>query len=55
LLENSAFGKRFQLGPAAVDCLIVFFMVLWFLGALMLFVITTGFQKDRYPVRSYSY
>ena len=55
LLENSVFGKRFQLGGAAVDCLIVFFMVLWFLGALVLFVVTTGFQKDRHPVRSYSY
>jgi hypothetical protein len=55
LLRNSAFGNRFQLGEAAVDCLIVSLMVLWFLGALMLFVITTGLQKDRHPMRRYSY
>lgn len=51
-LRNSALGKRLQLGGFAVDSLILFCMVLWFLGALLLFVVTTGFQKDRYPVRS---
>ncbi|GAF87230.1 unnamed protein product, partial [marine sediment metagenome] len=55
LLENSAFGQRFQLGEAADDCLIVFLMILWFLGALLLFVVTTGYQKDREQVRSSSY
>ena len=55
LLRNSAFGKRFQVGGFADDCLILSLMALWFLGALMLFVITTGRQKDRYPVRRSSY
>jgi len=46
LLRNSAFGNRFQLGGAADDCLILFLMVLWFFGALLLFVVTTALQKD---------
>ena len=36
-LKGTAFG---------VECLIVSFMVLWFLGALVLFVATTFTQKD---------
>lgn len=36
-LKGNAFG---------VECLIVSFMVLWFLGALVLFIATTFTQKD---------
>jgi glucan phosphoethanolaminetransferase (alkaline phosphatase superfamily) len=36
-LKGTAFG---------VECLIVSFMVLWFLGALVLFIATTFTQKD---------
>jgi len=47
LLKNSAFGKRFQLGGFAPDCLILSMMVLWFVGALILFVVTTALHKDK--------
>ncbi len=51
-LKNSTFGTRFQLGGFADDCLILSVMALWFFVALFVFVITTGMQKDRYPIRS---
>ena len=48
LLRDTAFCKRYQLGGFAPDCLILSLMIVWFFGALLLFVIVTSLQKDRH-------
>ena len=55
LLDDSAFFNKYQLGPVGADCLILSLLIAWFLGALALFVIATGLQKDRHRARSRSY
>lgn len=46
LLRNSSFCKRYQLGGFAPDCLILSLMIVWFLGALLLYIVSTGLQKN---------
>lgn len=46
ILSNIAFGGELQLGGFADDCLIIFFMVLWFFGALGLYAGIIGSEKD---------
>jgi len=45
-LRSYVFGNGPQDGRFTVECLIVSFMVLWFLGALVLFIATTFTQKN---------
>lgn len=46
VLSGSIFGDKLQLGGFADDCLIIFFMVLWFFGALGFYVAIIGSEKD---------
>lgn len=45
-LKNSTIGDELQLGGFAVDCLILFFMVLWFFGALGLYAVIIGYDRE---------
>lgn len=46
LLEISASGYEDRTVRFAVECLMLFFMVLWFCGALGLYVVIIGYDKD---------
>jgi len=46
MLQINAFGYEDQTFRIAVECLIVFFIVLWFSGALGLYVLIIGSEKD---------
>ena len=46
MLEINPLGDEYQIVRFSVECLILFFMVLWFFGALGLFIVTTITQKD---------
>ena len=46
MLNIKTFDNEYQTVRFSVECLILFFMVLWFFGALGLFIVTTITQKD---------
>lgn len=46
MLQINAFGYEDRTFRFAVECLILFFMVLWFFGALGLYVLIIGSEKD---------
>jgi len=46
MLKINAFDNEYQTVRFAVECLILFFMVLWFFGALGLYVLIIGYDKE---------
>jgi hypothetical protein len=46
MLQINAFGYEDRTVRIAVECLILFFMVFWFFGALGLYVVIIGYDKD---------
>ena len=46
MLEINPLGDEYQIVRFSVECLILFFMVLWFFGALALYVVIVGYGKE---------
>ena len=46
MLDINALGDEYQTVRFSVECLILFFMVLWFFGALALYVVIVGYDKE---------